>query len=70
MLDHQEYEIEVNSSIEQTIRAARTADETMQHIRALFKQEFFVKKGIKISDVLSEVVRIVQRTRGKRAVPV
>jgi C4-dicarboxylate-specific signal transduction histidine kinase len=34
---------EVNSSIERTIRDARAADETMQHIRALFKQESFDK---------------------------
>src|SRR5882757_2212070 len=61
---------EVGSSIERTIRDARAADETMQHIRALFKQESFVKKDVKIPDILSEVVRIVQEDPKKRAVPV
>ena len=61
---------EVISSIERTIRDARAADETMQHIRALFKQESFVKKDVKISDALNEVVRIVQEDPKKRAVPV
>ena len=61
---------EVDSSIERTIRDARAADETMQHIRALFKQESFVKKDVKIPDILNEVVRIVQEDPKKRAVPV
>jgi PAS domain S-box-containing protein len=61
---------EVNSSIERTIRDARAADETMQHIRALFKRESFVKKDVKIPDILNEVVRIVQEDPKKRAVPV
>jgi len=38
---------EMNSSIERIIRDARAADETMQHIRALFKQESFDKKDVK-----------------------
>jgi PAS domain S-box-containing protein len=62
--------MEVNSSIERTIRDARAADETMQHIRALFKQESFVKKEVKVPDILHEVVRIVQEDPRKRAVPV
>jgi PAS domain S-box-containing protein len=61
---------EINSSIERTIRDARAADETMQHIRALFKQESFVKKNVKMPDILNEVVRIVQEDPKKRAVPV
>src|SRR6202041_3233938 len=61
---------EVNSSIDRTIRDARAADERMQHIRALFKQESFVKKDVKIPDILNEVVRIVQEDPKKRAVPV
>jgi hypothetical protein len=61
---------EMNSSIERTIRDARAADETMQHIRALFKQESFVKKDVRIPDILNEVVRIVQEDPKKRAVPV
>jgi C4-dicarboxylate-specific signal transduction histidine kinase len=42
----------------------------MQHIRALFKQEPFVKKDVKISDILNEVVRIVHEDPKKRTVPV
>jgi C4-dicarboxylate-specific signal transduction histidine kinase len=61
---------EVNSSIERTIRDARAADERMQHIRALFKQKSFVKKDVKIPDILNEVVRIVQEDPKKHAVPV
>jgi len=61
---------EVDSSIERTIRDARAADERMQHIRALFKQESFVKKDVKLPDILNEVVRIVQEDPKKRAVPV
>jgi C4-dicarboxylate-specific signal transduction histidine kinase len=42
----------------------------MQHIRALFKQESFVKKDVKIPGIFNEVVRIVQEDPKKRAVPV
>jgi C4-dicarboxylate-specific signal transduction histidine kinase len=62
--------MEVNSSIERTIRDARAADATMQHIRALFKQESFVKKDVRIPDMLNEAVRIVQEDPKKCAVPV
>ena len=61
---------EVDSSIDRTIRDARAADERMQHIRALFKQKSFVKKDVKLPDILNEVVRIVQEDPKKRAVPV
>src|SRR5258705_7016384 len=61
---------EVNSSIERTIRDARAADETMQHIRALFKQESFDKKDVNIPDIIREVVRIVQEDPKKRDVPI
>jgi PAS domain S-box-containing protein len=61
---------EVNSSIERTIRDARAADERMQHIRALFKQESFVKKDVNIPDIIREVVRVVQEDPKKRDVPI
>ena len=61
---------EVNSSIERIIRDARAADETMQHIRALFKQESFDKKDANIPDIIREVVRIVQEDPKKRDVPI
>jgi len=61
---------EVNSSIERIIRDARAADETMQHIRALFKQESFEKKDVNIPDIIREVVRIVEEDPRKRDVPI
>ena len=62
--------LEVNSSIERVIRDARAADETMQHIRALFKQESFNKKHVNFPDILREVVRVVQEDPKKRDVPI
>jgi PAS domain S-box-containing protein len=59
---------EVTSSIERVIRDARAADETMQRIRALFKQESFDKKDVNIPDILYEVVRVVQEDPKKRDV--
>ena len=61
---------EVNSSIERTIRDARAADERMQHIRALFKQESFDKKDVNIRNILHDVVRVVQEDPKKRDVPI
>jgi PAS domain S-box-containing protein len=61
---------EVDSSIERTIRGARAADETMQHIRALFKQESFNKKDVSIPGLLCEVARVVQEDPKKRDVPI
>jgi PAS domain S-box-containing protein len=61
---------EVNSSIERIIRDARAADETMQHIRALFKQESIDTKDVNIPDKLREVVRVVQEDPKKRGVPI
>jgi PAS domain S-box-containing protein len=61
---------EVNSSIERIIRDARAADETMQHIRALFKQESFDKIDVNIPDILREVVRVVQEDPKKRDVSI
>ncbi len=50
---------EATSSIERIIRDAGAADEAMQHIRALFKQESFDKTDVNIPDILREVVRVV-----------
>jgi C4-dicarboxylate-specific signal transduction histidine kinase len=61
---------EVNWAIERVIRDARAADETMQHIRALFKQESFCKKDVNIPNILCEVVRVVQEDPKKRDVPI
>jgi PAS domain S-box-containing protein len=62
--------MEVNSSIQRVIRDARAADETMQHIRALFKQESFDKRDVNIPDIIREVVRIVREDPKKRDVSI
>jgi len=61
---------EASPSIERIIRDARAADEAMQHIRALFKQESFDKTDVNIPDMLREVVRVVQEDPKKRHVPI
>ena len=62
--------IEAAPSIERIIRDARAADEAMQHIRALFKQESFDKTDVNIPEILREVVRVVQEDPKKRHVPI
>jgi PAS domain S-box-containing protein len=62
--------MEANSSIERIIRDARAADETMQHIRALFKQESFDRNDVNIPTMLREVARVVQEDPKKRDVPI
>lgn len=61
---------EVESSIDQVIRAAQVAGETMQHIRALFKQESFAKEDVRLQDVLHEIVRVVREDPTKRHVSI
>jgi signal transduction histidine kinase len=61
---------EVNSSIEMIIRDARMAHETMQHIRALFKQVPVVKKEATIVDTMRDAVRLVQEDPNKREVQI
>jgi hypothetical protein len=61
---------EINSSIDRIIRDAREADEAMQHIRALFKQESFDKKEADIPHVVRDAVRFVQEDPRKREVPI
>ena len=59
---------ETNASIERILRDIRSADETMQHIRALFKRESFEKKEANIPDMIREAVRFVHEDPNKRAV--
>ena len=59
---------ETNTSIERILRAVRSADETMQHIRALFKRESFEKTEANIPDMVMEAVRLVHEDPKKRAV--
>jgi PAS domain S-box-containing protein len=59
---------ETNTSIERILRAVRSADETMQHIRALFKRESFEKTEANVADMIGEAVRLVQEDPKKSAV--
>lgn len=59
---------ETNASIDRILRDIRSADETMRHIRALFKQESFEKKEANIQDMIREAVRLVHEDPKKRAV--
>jgi len=62
--------LETHASIDRILRDARAADETMQHIRALFKQEAFDKKEASIPEIMAEAVRLVQEDPNKRGVPI
>jgi PAS domain S-box-containing protein len=59
---------ETNTSIERVLRAIRSADETMQHIRALFKRESFEKAEANVPDMIKEAVRLVHEDPKKSAV--
>jgi PAS domain S-box-containing protein len=61
---------ETNASIERIIRDARAADQVIQHIRGLFRQESFEKKQVSIQDVLSEAVRFLHEDPRKHDVPI
>jgi C4-dicarboxylate-specific signal transduction histidine kinase len=61
---------ETNASIERILRDIRSADETMQHIRALFKQQSFEKREAYIPDVIREAVRLVHEGPNKREVQI
>ncbi|WP_051978985.1 PAS domain-containing protein [Edaphobacter aggregans] len=61
---------ETNASIERILRDIRSADETMQHIRALFKRESFEKREANIPDIIGEAVRLVHEDPNKRNVPI
>jgi len=59
---------ETNASIERILRAIRSADETMQHIRALFKRESFEKREANIPDMIGVAIRFVHEDPNKRGV--
>lgn len=61
---------EVNTSIERILRDSRAADETMQHIRALFEQAPFDKREANVADMLTEAVRFVHEDPKKREIPI
>jgi C4-dicarboxylate-specific signal transduction histidine kinase len=59
---------ETNTSIERILRNIRSADDTMQHIRGLFKRESFEKTEANIPDAMREAVRLLHGDPKKRAV--
>ena len=61
---------EATASIERILRDGRAADETMQHIRALFRRETFDKKEAYVPEMISEAVRMIHEIPGRREVPI
>jgi PAS domain S-box-containing protein len=61
---------EASASIERIVRDARTADQTMQNIRTLFRRESFERKEASLAEVISEAFRLVQEDRNKQGVPI
>jgi len=61
---------EVAVSIERVVRDARSADQTMQNIRALFKRESFDRNETSVPEMIGEAVRLVQEDANKRGVPI
>jgi len=59
---------ETNASIERILRDIRSADETMQHIRALFKNEPYEKRDESVLDIIRESLRFVHEDPNKREV--
>jgi PAS domain S-box-containing protein len=59
---------ETATSIDRIIRDARAADDVMQHIRALFKQEPFDKADVTVLEVMKSAVRFVHEDPKKREV--
>src|SRR5271170_2368597 len=57
---------ETNASIERILRDIRSADETMQRIRALFKRESFEKRDENVLDIIRESLRFVHEDPNKR----
>jgi hypothetical protein len=61
---------ETNASIERILRGIRSADETMQHIRALFKSEPYEKSDENILEIIRESLRFVYEDPNKREVQI
>ena len=61
---------EAITSVERVIHDGRGADETMQHIRALFRRDPFEKKEASIFEILNEAIRLIQEDPTKRRVAV
>ncbi|WP_158906057.1 PAS domain-containing sensor histidine kinase [Burkholderia sp. L27(2015)] len=56
---------EARTSVESVVRDARSADETMQSIRALFKRQSFQKRQRNVKDMVLESVRLLQEDEAK-----
>jgi PAS domain S-box-containing protein len=59
---------ETNASIERIVRDICAADETMQHIRALFKSKPYEKSDESVLDIIRESLRFVHEGPNKREV--
>jgi signal transduction histidine kinase len=59
---------ETNASIERILKDIRSADETMQRIRALFKSEPYKKSDESVLDIIRESLRFVHEASNKREV--
>ena len=51
---------EAAASLEEILRDGRAADENIQHIRALFRQETFDKKEASLPEMIKEAIRMIQ----------
>jgi C4-dicarboxylate-specific signal transduction histidine kinase len=61
---------EALASIERVLRAGCVADERMQHIRALFKQQPLRKKHAWPSQIIREAIRFVHEDATKDEIPI
>ncbi|WP_341315370.1 PAS domain-containing protein [Paraburkholderia sp. IMGN_8] len=57
---------EARASVGNVIQDARSADETMQSIRALFKQQTFQKQKRNVKDMVLEAVRLLREDETRR----
>jgi PAS domain S-box-containing protein len=61
---------ETSASIERVLRDIRSADTTMQHIRALFKREPYEKSDESVLDIIRDSLRFVRDSPNKREVEI
>ncbi len=61
---------ETTASIERVLRDIRSADTTMQHIRALFKREPYEKSDESVLDIIRDSLRFVHENPNKRDVKI
>ncbi len=61
---------ETNAAIERILRDIRSADETMQRIRALFKSEPYEKRDESVLDIIRESLRFIHEDPNKREVQI